>query len=160
MYLSKEFRRSSICFGSAQYCSSGGRSNGFIYNYIFGSNIGRGRHLLGDFGIWYLIWYYVFVVNFESSSDHINKFSAPELARGLEFPEYCCRFRIPVGFFDSFCTRNNIREPLPRLLVKGLGQPKNARVVEFRWEPHIIRIQRAFLDWAKKGLMWFFVSNS
>ncbi len=28
-------------FGTAQYCSSGGSSNGFIYNYIFGSNIGR-----------------------------------------------------------------------------------------------------------------------
>jgi hypothetical protein len=30
------------------------------------------EHLLGDFGIWYLIWYYVFVVNFESTVDIIS----------------------------------------------------------------------------------------
>ena len=34
-------------FGSAQYCSSGGSSNRSIYNYIFGSNIGRSQGSLG-----------------------------------------------------------------------------------------------------------------
>ncbi len=37
----------------------------------------------------------------------------------LEFPEYCCRFRIPTGFFDSFCARNNIRGTLTRTSSMG-----------------------------------------
>ncbi len=38
--------------------------------YVSLNGIPPFENLLGDFGIWYLIWYYVFVVNFESSSDH------------------------------------------------------------------------------------------